>query len=139
MKFHKLIIFILIVFFKTGNVLSDNDIFNVNNIELKKEGKVTNALLANQAIKEGFKNLIEKILLEEDIKKLSELKFSEIKELVTYYQVSNKKDDSNEIEKINYNISFDKDKIHNLFYKKGISYSEIENKELFLLPILKKK
>ena len=87
MKFHKLIIFILIVFFKTGNVLSDNDIFNVNNIELKKEGKVTNALLANQAIKEGFKNLIEKILLEEDIKKLSELKFSEIKELVTYYQV----------------------------------------------------
>ena len=138
MKFHKLIIFILIVFFKTGNVLSDNDIFNVNNIELKKEGKVTNALLANQAIKEGFKNLIEKILLEEDIKKLSELKFSEIKELVTYYQVSNKKDDSNEIEKINYNISFDKDKIHNLFYKKGISYSEIVNKELFLLPILKK-
>ena len=31
-----------------------------------------------------------KILLEEDIKKLQELKFSEIKELVTYYQVSNK-------------------------------------------------
>ena len=138
MKFHKLIIFILIVFLKTGNVLSDNNIFNVNNIELKKEGKVTNALLANQAIKEGFKNLIEKILLEEDSKKLSELKFYEIKELVTYYQVSNKKDDNNEIEKISYNISFDKDKIHDLFFKKGISYSEIVNKELFLLPILKK-
>jgi hypothetical protein len=44
----------------------------------------------------------------------------------------------NEIEKINFNISFDKDKIHNLFYKKGISYSEILNKELFILPILKK-
>ena len=138
MKFHKLLIFILIVFLKTGNVLSDNNIFNVNNIELKKEGKVTNALLANQAIKEGFKNLIEKILLEEDSKKLSELKFYEIKELVTYYQVSNKKDDNNEIEKISYNISFDKDKIHDLFFKKGISYSEIVNKELFLLPILKK-
>ena len=75
MKSHKLIIFILIVFLKTGNVLSDNNIFNVNNIEIKKEDKTTNALLANQAIKEGFKNLIEKILLEEDSKKLSELKF----------------------------------------------------------------
>jgi|TARA_B110000971_G_C20004478_1_gene498421 hypothetical protein len=138
MKSHKLIIFILIVFLKTGNVLSDNNIFNVNNIEIKKEDKTTNALLANQAIKEGFKNLIEKILLEEDSKKLSELKFSKIKELVTYYQVSNKKDDNNDVEKINYNISFDKDKIHDLFYKKGISYSEIVNKELFLLPILKK-
>ena len=42
------------------------------------------------------------------------------------------------LEKINFNISFDKDKIHNLFYKKGISYSEITNKELFILPILKK-
>ena len=45
---------------------------------------------------------------------------------------------NNKLEKINYNISFDKDKIHNLFYKKGISYSEITNKELFILPILKK-
>ena len=62
------------------------------NIELNKEGKATNALLANQAIKEGFKNLIEKILLEEDSKKLSELKFYEIKELVVYYQVSNRTD-----------------------------------------------
>jgi hypothetical protein len=139
MKSHKLIILILIVFLKTGNVLSDNNTFNVNNIELEKDGKITNTQLANQAIKEGFKNLIQKILLEEDSKKLSELKFSEIKELVTYYQVSNKKNDNNDLEKINYNISFDKDKIHDLFYKKGISYSEIVNKELFLLPILKKK
>ena len=56
MKFHKLIIFILIVFLKTGNVLSDNNIFNVNNIELKKEGKVTNALLL--PFRTGIKTLI---------------------------------------------------------------------------------
>ena len=84
MKSHKLIILILIVFLKTGNVLSDNNTFNVNNIELEKDGKITNTQLANQAIKDGFKNLIQKILLEEDSEKLSELKFSEIKELVTY-------------------------------------------------------
>ena len=32
------IIFILVIFFKTGNVLSEENIFNVNNIEdLKKQ------------------------------------------------------------------------------------------------------
>ena len=30
------ICFILIILFKTGNVLSDNNIFNVNNIEITK-------------------------------------------------------------------------------------------------------
>ena len=28
--------YILIILFKTGNVLSNNNIFNVNNIEIKK-------------------------------------------------------------------------------------------------------
>ena len=139
MKSYKLIIIlILVVFLKTGNVLSNTNIFDVNNIEIEKKGKTTNNLLANQAIKKGFKELIKKILLKEDREKLKKLEFLEIKELVKYYQVLNKNDDSN-VEKINYNISFDKDKIHDLFYKVGISYSEVTNKELFILPILKKK
>jgi len=139
MKSYKLIIIlILVVFLKTGNVLSNTNIFDVNNIEIEKKGKTTNNLLANQAIKKGFKELIKKILLKEDREKLKKLEFLEIKELVKYYQVLNKNDDSN-VETINYNISFDKDKIHDLFYKVGISYSEVTNKELFILPILKKK
>ncbi|MDC0545045.1 hypothetical protein OAO00_00930 [Pelagibacteraceae bacterium] len=137
MKFYKLILFILIVFLKTGNLLSNNNIFDVNNIEIEKKSKSNNDEIANQAIKKGFEELLDKILLKEDNKKLEELKFSEIKELVKYYQVSNIIT-SNNIEKINYNISFDKDKIHNLFYNKKISYSEITNKELFILPILRK-
>ena len=36
MKFYKLTIFILIVFLKTETLLSDNNLFNVNNIQLKK-------------------------------------------------------------------------------------------------------
>jgi len=137
MKSYKLLFFILIVFLETGNVLSNTNIFNVNNIEIEKKGKSNNDELANQAIEKGFKKLLDKILLKEDSKKLEEFKFFEIKELVTYYQVSNIITNNN-IEKINYNISFDKDKIHNLFYNKKISYSEITNKELFILPILKK-
>jgi hypothetical protein len=139
MKFNKLLIFILIVFLKTGNVLSNNAIFDVNNIEIEKKPKTSNIVLANQAIKKGFIELTNKILIEKDIKKLQSLKFSEIKELVKYYQISNKINNSNSFEVINFNISFDKDKIHNLFYTKNISYSDITNKELFIIPILKKK
>ena len=136
MKFYKLILIILVIFLKTGNVLSNSSIFDVNNVEIEKKGKISNDVMANQAIKKGFYELINKILLKEDIKKLQELKLSKIKELVTYYQVSTKKSKNNK-EKINYNISFDKEKMHDLFYKIGISYSRIVNEELFILPILK--
>ena len=138
MKSYKLLIIILVVFLKTENVLSNSNIFDVNNIEIEKNSKINNEALANKAIQKGFKELIDKILLKEDKNKLKELKYTEIKELVTYYQVSNKIDEINDIEKINFNISFDKNKIHNLFYKKGVSYSQIINKELFILPILKR-
>ena len=63
MKFYKQIIFILVVFFKTETLLSDNSLFNVNNIQLEKKDKIKNDELANQAIQKGFNLLIEKILL----------------------------------------------------------------------------
>ncbi len=137
MKCNKLIIFILIVFFKTGNVLSNENIFNVNNIELLKKPDISNSELANMAIKKGFKDLTGKILLDKDKKKLTSLKFEEVKELVLYYQVSSKIDDKNQ-NKLFYNIFFDKEKIHKLFYDKNIFYSEAINNEIYLLPILKK-
>ena len=77
-------------------------------------------------------------MLKDDGRKLETLKFSNIKDLVTYYQVSNKIGSDSYPEKIIFNISFDKDKMHNLFYEKNILYSEISDKELFILPILKK-
>jgi hypothetical protein len=88
MKFYNLIFIILIVFIKTGNVLSDTNIFDVNNIEIEKEDQTTNEILADRAIKKGFKELIDKILLSKDIGKIKSLQFTEIKDLVTYYQVS---------------------------------------------------
>jgi hypothetical protein len=52
---------------------------------------------------------------------LKKLKSNEVRELVDYYQVSNKSNDNVNLEKINFNIFFDQDKIHDLFYKKVIS------------------
>ena len=136
MKMYKLIIFILVVFLKTETLLSGNNLFNVNNIKLEKKDKITNKDLANKAIKKGFNQLITKILLEEDIKKLSDLNFSLINQLVTYYQISNIIDEETKVELVSFSITFDKDKIHELFYEKGILYSKVTDKELFILPIL---
>ena len=138
MKFYK-IIFILIVFFKTETLFSENNLFNVDNIQLEKNDKTTNKAISDLAIKKGFQKLITKILLKEDINKLSDLNFSSIKQLVTYYQRKNTLSSKNNIELVNFNISFDKDKIHDLFYKRGILYSEVSDKELYVLPILVKE
>ena len=63
---------ILIILFKTGNVLSNTNIFSVNNIEINKESYKNRDLLINQIFKKGFLKLIERLLLDEDYKNLSE-------------------------------------------------------------------
>ena len=45
MKLNKIIILILVIFIKTGNVLSQDSIFNVNNIEINNSVDFTNFLL----------------------------------------------------------------------------------------------
>ena len=136
MKTYLQIFVILVVFFKTETLLSKNNLFNVNNIELEKNENTSNNYLANQAIQKGFDELINKILLREDIKKLSDLNLPSIKQLVTYYQVSKSLDEKKNIELANFSITFDKEKIHELFYKRNILYSEILDKDLFVLPVL---
>ena len=79
MKFYKPIIIILIVFLKTETLLSQNNLFNVNNIQLEKKDKITNNDLANRAIKKGFNQLLDRILLSKDMEKLKDLNFSQIK------------------------------------------------------------
>ena len=136
MKLYKQILFILVVFFKTETLFSENNLFNVNNIELEKKDNISINRLADQAIKKGFKQLTTRILLKEDFEKLSDLDLSSIKQLVTYYQIANISKENKKEELINFSVTFDKNKIHDLFFKKGISYSEISNKELYILPIL---
>ena len=133
MKFFKQISIILVIFFQTGNLLSDNSLFSVNNILLEKKGNISNVKLANEAIKIGFNRLTERILLNKDIIKVSNLNFSNIKELVKYYNISKNKEE--EDDKVNFSVTFDKDKIHNLFFKKEILYSDVTDKEFFILPI----
>ena len=130
---------ILIILLKTGNVLSANYIFNVNNIEIKHNIK-NKEISINEAFKEAFDRLIKRLLLEEDSKKVSKIELSNIKELISYYQIINQKDeekDDNQNQKIN--VSFDKDRMHNFFYNRNILYSDIINTEVVIFPLLKKE
>ena len=135
MKLLKQIIIILIVFFKTGNLLSENNLFNVNNILINKKDNLSNNQLADKAIKKAFDQLSKRILLKKDIQKISELNYLNIRELVTYYNISKKSANDNVI----FNVTFDKNKIHNLFYNKGILYSDIIDKDFYILPIFLKQ
>ena len=109
MKLYKQIIIILVIFFKTETLFSNNNLFNVNNIELEKKEKTSNNALANQAIKKGFEQLITRILLDEDKLKLSNLSFSSIKQLVTYYQITSIPDKKNKEKLVNFRKSFPAD------------------------------
>tara|TARA_B100001057_G_scaffold224123_1_gene224391 strand:- start:10885 stop:11925 length:1041 start_codon:yes stop_codon:yes gene_type:complete len=135
MKLYIQITLILIVFFQTNTLFSENNLFNVNNIKLEKKDKISNITLADRAIKKGFDQLINRILLKSDREKLSDLNFIQIKQLVAYYRVTTISEEKNS-ELLNFNITFDKDKIHHLFHQRGVSYSEILDKELYILPIL---
>jgi hypothetical protein len=53
---------------------------------------------------------------------------------MTYGSVENNNEDL-----VKFNVAFDKDQLHNLFFDKGILYSEILEKELYVLPILIKE
>ena len=136
MKSLKLIFLILVIFMKTGNNLSADNLFFVNNIEVTKKKTNNIEFLANEAIKKGFRELLNKVLLKEDKNKLSSLEFTEIKDLISYYQII--EDEDEDQNKIFFNISFDKDKLHTLFYNTGLKYSDISQNELYLLPIFKK-
>ena len=76
MKFHKLLIIILIVFFKTETVFSENNLFSVNNLILEKKDNISTNALTDMAIKKGFSRLIGRILLKKDSEKLENLSFS---------------------------------------------------------------
>ena len=71
--------------------------------------------------------------MKEDKLKISNLNFVNIGELVKYYNISKNSEVDNN--KLNFSVTFDKNKVHDLFYKTGISYSDVVDKEFFILPV----
>ena len=125
---------ILIILFKTETVLSNNKIFNVNNIEINKENSQNKEKLVFEAFKKGFEKLINRLLLEKDYKRVISTDLKDIKKLISYYQIKDLEE--NKDKKISVNIFFDKDRMHNFFYEKNILYSDTINTEVIFFPLL---
>ena len=130
---------ILIILFKTGNVLSDNNIFNVNNIEISQENSENKEKIVNTAFQKAFIKLISRLLMEEDHKRISNTSLVQIKKLISYYQILNENENLTSNNNIKFNVFFDKDRMHSFFYDKDILYSDIINTEVILFPLLKKE
>ena len=139
MRIYKSLLIILVIFLKTGNVLSSENIFNVNNIQIDKNKELSNEQLANQAIKKGFKELTAKILLEEDLKKISDLNLSEIKNLILYYQLQTSDEPNSGTDKIIFNVFFDKNKLHDLFFKNQFLTQKLMIKKYIITNSKKEK
>ena len=80
--------------------------------------------------------MINRLLLEEDYKRISKTNLEQIRKLISYYQIISE-DENKENNNLKINVSFDKDKMHDFFYGKNILYSDIINTEVILF-LLKK-
>jgi hypothetical protein len=128
---------IIIILLKTGNVLSDNNIFNVNNIEISKEYSKNNVKLVDQAFKKAFDSLVNRLLLKNDYRRVSNIDLNQIKKLISYYQIINPENNQRN-KNVRVNVFFDKERMHNFFYNRNILYSDIINTEVIFFPLLKK-
>ena len=135
MKKLKFIITILIILFKTGNVLSVESIFTVNNIQVNKNTFKNKEELINLAFKKGFKKLNSKILLEDDYIKVKNTSLGNIKNLVSHYQIVKNEDINNQKYEL-INLYFKRDKMYNFYSQNNIKYSDVSGKILKILPVL---
>ncbi len=125
---------ILIILLQTGNVLSSDNIFNVNNIEVKAENTLNKQKSINEAFKKGFDRLTYRLLLKDDYKKYRNLDLTQIKELISHYQIEEINKSNNKI--IQVNIFFDKERMHDFFFGRNIFYSDFINSEVIIFPLL---
>ena len=129
-------IFCIIVFlFKTQTVFSNNLIYDVNNIEII--GKIKNdsdkKKIVQSAFQKAFIIFVNKTLLKKDAKKLYKTKISTIEDLVFTYQIVKKKKKKENI--LIVNVKFDQKKIFNFLSQNRISYADVKNISLTLLPV----
>jgi len=134
------IICIIVFLFKTQTVFSNNLLYDVNNIEVS--GKINNVSnkkkLIQSAFKKAFIIFVNKTLLKNDAINLYKTKISTIEDLVFAYQIVKGEKKNKKENILTINVKFDQKKITNFFSQNGISYADVKNISLTLLPILVK-
>lgn len=132
-----LISLIIVFIFETQTVFSKNILYDVNNISVTGEIKTNldREKLIETALKKAFLKFINKILLNEDIRKISDTNIKVIKNLVFSYQIFNNQINQNKQNILTVNIKFDQKKINNFLALKGISYADVSDISLKIFPV----
>ena len=71
----------------------------------------------------------EKILTNSEREKILNLKFADVKKLVSYYQIKTDEKSTQEENQVIFNVSFDREKLHRLFYERRVLYSKLSIKK----------
>ena len=129
--------FIIVFLAQSGNVFSDSNLFDVDNIKINKKNYQTKEEILEYAFKEGFERLIKKIVLKKDFIEALNISSNDIKSLISNYQITESKEKNTNEQYIN--LSFNRERINKFFYTKKISYADISNTKILLFPILKDK
>ena len=135
------ILSIIVFLFKTETVFSAETIYDVNNIQVS--GKLNSNLDNNKLIEEAFRKafliFINKTLLEKDIETLSKTNIQIIKDFIFTHQITSQKKSIDEEIILTVNIKFDPKKINNYLSINNISYADISEISISILPILRKE
>ena len=131
--------FCIIVFLvKTQTVFSNNLIYDVNNIEVS--GRISTDLdkkkLIQSAFQKAFIVFTNKTLLRKDAVNLNKTKITTIEDLVFAYQIVKNEKNNKKENIVTINVKFDQKKISNFLAQNGISYADVSNIFLTLLPVL---
>ena len=131
--------FCIIVFLvKTQTVFSNNLIYEVNNIEVS--GRISTDLdkkkLIQSAFQKAFIVFTNKTLLRKDAVNLNKTKITTIEDLVFAYQIVKNEKNNKKESIVTINVKFDQKKISNFLAQNGISYADVSNIFLTLLPVL---
>ena len=121
-------IFLFITFTKS---FSEENIFIINNVKI--EGTVdlnfSREKYLNKAFLDSFEILMTKVLLSRDLKKVSDIKLKQIKNLMSSFQILEESYSKNEY-RANIKILYNDVKVKKFLSKKNISFSLPENLSL---------
>ena len=135
------ILSIIVFLIKTETVFSAETIYDVNNIQVS--GKLNSNLDNNKLIEEAFRKafliFINKTLLEKDIETLSKTNIQIIKDFIFTHQIASQKKNTDEEIMLTVNVKFDPKKINNYLSINNISYADISEISISILPILRKE
>ena len=128
---------IILIFFSSTKSFSEENVFTINNIKVKGaiDLNFSRDKYLNEAFLKSFQILMNKILLTRDLKKVSGVKLTQIKNLISSFKIIEESYKNDEY-KANIKIYYNERKIKIFLGEKNISFSQPESISVVFFPVL---